>query len=61
MGYIYNTGPECEFFLFKKEDDKYTLTPNDAAGYFDLSHRDLAEGVRADIYNCIGSTWHKTV
>jgi glutamine synthetase len=49
MGYTYNTGPECEFFLFKKEDDKYTLTPNDAAGYFDLSHRDLAEGVRADI------------
>jgi len=49
MGYIYNTGPECEFFLFKKEDDLYTTTPNDAAGYFDLSHRDLAEGVRADI------------
>jgi glutamine synthetase len=49
MGYIYNTGPECEFFLFKKEDDEYTLEPNDAAGYFDLSHRDLAEGVRSDI------------
>jgi len=49
MGYIYNTGPECEFFLFKKEDDEYTTIPNDAAGYFDLSHRDLAEGVRADI------------
>ncbi len=49
MGYVYNTGPECEFFLFKKEDDEYTLEPNDAAGYFDLSHRDLAEGVRADI------------
>jgi glutamine synthetase len=49
IGYIYNTGPECEFFLFKKEDDNYSLNPNDAAGYFDLSHRDLAEGVRADI------------
>jgi glutamine synthetase len=49
MGYIYNTGPECEFFLFKKEDDDYTTIPNDAAGYFDLSHRDLAEGVRADV------------
>jgi len=49
MGYIYNTGPECEFFLFKKDDDTYTTIPNDAAGYFDLSHRDLAEGVRADI------------
>lgn len=49
MGYIYNTGPECEFFLFKKENDEYTVIPNDEAGYFDLSHRDLAEGVRADI------------
>jgi len=49
MGYIYNTGPECEFFLFKKEGEDSTLIPNDAAGYFDLSHRDLAEGVRADI------------
>jgi glutamine synthetase len=49
MGYIYNTGPECEFFLFKKDGEKSTLTPNDAAGYFDLSHRDLAEGVRSDI------------
>lgn len=49
MGYIYNTGSECEFFLFKKNGDDVTLIPNDAAGYFDLSHRDLAEGVRADI------------
>ena len=49
MGYIYNTGPECEFFLFKKDGEESSLIPNDAAGYFDLSHRDLAEGVRADI------------
>jgi len=49
MGYVYNTGPECEFFLFKKENDEYTVIPNDEAGYFDLSHRDLAEGVRSDI------------
>ncbi len=49
MGYIYNTGPECEFFLFKKDGEESTLIPNDAAGYFDLSHRDLDEGVRADI------------
>ncbi|MCX6666093.1 MAG: type I glutamate--ammonia ligase [Euryarchaeota archaeon] len=49
IGYLYNTGPECEFFLFKKDGENSTLTPNDSAGYFDLSHRDLAEGVRADI------------
>ena len=49
LGYIFNTGPECEFFLFKKDGEDATLNPNDSAGYFDLSHRDLAEGVRADI------------
>ncbi len=49
LGYIYNTGPECEFFLFKKNGENSTVIPNDTAGYFDLSHRDLAEGVRADI------------
>ena len=49
MGYIFNTGPECEFFLFKKNGEETTLKPNDTAGYFDLSHRDFAEGVRADI------------
>ena len=60
MGYIYNTGPECEFFLFKKEDDTYTTIPNDAAGYFDLSHRDLAEGVRADICMALDAMGVKT-
>jgi glutamine synthetase len=60
MGYIYNTGPECEFFLFKKDGDDSTLTPNDAAGYFDLSHRDLAEGVRADISLALDSFGIKT-
>jgi glutamine synthetase len=49
MGYIYNTGPECEFFLFKMNGEQTTHIPNDTAGYFDLSHLDLAEGVRADI------------
>lgn len=49
LGYIYNTGPEIEFFLFKKNGENSTVIPNDTAGYFDLSHRDLAEGVRADI------------
>lgn len=48
-GLIFNTGPECEFFLFKKNGEESTLIPNDSAGYFDLSHRDLAEGVRSDI------------
>ncbi|MBN2065499.1 MAG: type I glutamate--ammonia ligase [Candidatus Thermoplasmatota archaeon] len=49
QGYLFNVGPECEFFLFKKNGDQTSLKPNDSAGYFDLSHRDLAEGVRAEI------------
>lgn len=48
-GYVFNTGPECEFFLFKKDGEKSSLIPNDSAGYFDLSHRDVAEGVRTEI------------
>jgi glutamine synthetase len=60
MGYIYNTGPECEFFLFKKDGNDATLIPNDAAGYFDLSHRDLAEGVRADISLALDEVGIKT-
>jgi glutamine synthetase len=60
MGYIYNTGPECEFFLFKKDGNDATLIPNDAAGYFDLSHRDLAEGVRADISLALDAVGIKT-
>jgi len=48
-GYRCNTGSECEFFLFQRDGNGPTLTPHDQASYFDLSHRDLAEAVRADI------------
>ncbi len=45
----FNVGPECEFYLFKKNSNSPTLEPNDSATYFDLSHIDLAEGVRAEM------------
>jgi glutamine synthetase len=48
-GFRCNTGSECEFFLFQRDGNGPTLTPHDQATYFDLSHRDLAETVRADI------------
>lgn len=48
-GITMNVGPECEFYLFRRDDARPTLVPNDSAGYFDLSHIDLAEGVRSDI------------
>ena len=49
MGFKFNTGPECEFFLFKRKDGQPTTIPNDRGGYFDLSPLDLAEDVRGDI------------
>jgi glutamine synthetase len=48
MGYVYNTGPELEFFLFKSDDGRITSMPHDRAGYFDLS-TDMAYGVRRDM------------
>lgn len=48
MGYIFNTGPELEFFLFKKENTKLLPLPHDRAGYFDQT-TDLAADVRADM------------
>ena len=50
MGYGFNVGPECEFFLFKlDEDGKPTLQTGDEAGYFDLNPIDHGENCRRDI------------
>ncbi|MEA1894593.1 MAG: type I glutamate--ammonia ligase [Euryarchaeota archaeon] len=49
MGYVMNTGPELEFFLFEKEDGIPTTTPHDSGGYFDFPPVDLAEDIRRDI------------
>lgn len=49
-GYIYNTGPEFEFFLFKKQDsDALQPVPHDVGGYFDFSPLDEADVVRQEI------------
>lgn len=49
MGYEFNTGPEVEFYLFKKDNEKITTIPHDIGGYFDYPSRDLASEVREDI------------
>ena len=49
MGYVFNTGPEIEFFLFKLIDGKPSTVFQDTGGYFDLAPTDLAENVRRDI------------
>ena len=49
MGYIFNTGPELEFFLFKLIEGNPSTVFQDTGGYFDLAPTDLAEDVRRQI------------
>ena len=50
MGYRFNVGPECEFFLFHTDEEgRPTTTTHEMAGYFDVGPIDLAENVRRDI------------
>lgn len=51
MGFdAFKVGPECEFFLFKTDENgKPTMETHDEAGYFDLGPLDLGEGTRRDI------------
>ncbi len=49
MGFRFMTGPEFEFFLFKMENGKPTLQPNDYGGYFDFGPVDRGEEVRKEI------------
>lgn len=48
LGYGYNTGPELEFFLFRREGEAIAPLPQDRAGYFDIS-TDLAATLRKEI------------
>ncbi len=50
MGFTFNVGPECEFFLFQMgPDGKPTTITNDESGYFDLNPVDSGEVVRRQI------------
>lgn len=50
MGYYFQVGPECEFFLFHTDEEgRPTTTTHETAGYFDAGPVDLAESVRRDI------------
>jgi glutamine synthetase len=49
-GWVYNTGPEPEFFLFKRNGEKdIHPVPYDVGGYFDFSARDQASLVRNEL------------
>ncbi|MCF2554615.1 glutamine synthetase family protein [Faecalicatena contorta] len=50
MGYVFDVGPECEFFLFHTDDDGLPTTiSHEKASYFDLSPLDLGENARRDM------------
>ena len=50
LGYRFDVGPECEFFLFHTDDNgNPTVFSHEKAGYFDMSPIDQGENVRRDI------------
>lgn len=50
MGYTFNVGPECEFFLFHIDDNgNPTTISHEKGSYFDLGPTDLGEDARRDI------------
>jgi hypothetical protein len=53
MGFLYNTGPELEFFLFHyDENGAPALLPHDKGGYFDYS-TDQAISVRKEMVSSL--------
>ena len=53
MGFVYNTGPELEFFLFKPgPNGELAPVPHDAAGYFDVS-TDYATHIRRQMVSAL--------
>lgn len=50
MGYTFNVGPECEFFLYHTDDEGMPTTiTHEQAGYFDMSPLDFGENARRDM------------
>lgn len=50
MGYTFDVGPECEFFLYHSDDNgQPTTITHEKAGYFDLGPVDLGENARRDM------------
>ncbi len=50
LGFSFNVGAECEFFLFHQDENgQPTTITHEKAGYFDLGPVDLGENARRDI------------
>jgi glutamine synthetase len=53
LGYVWNAGPELEFFLFRKDENGLIKPlPHDNAGYFDFS-TDLGSEIRQDMVHAL--------
>jgi glutamine synthetase len=54
QGWVYNVGPEPEFFLFKaSENGNPHPVPHDVGGYFDFSASDEAVRVRTELMDAL--------
>lgn len=50
MGFVFQAGPECEFFLFHTDEEGCPTTrTHETASYFDVAPIDQAENVRRDM------------
>jgi glutamine synthetase len=50
LGYVFNVGPECEFFLFNAEDNgEPTNKSLERGGYFDVGPLDAGENARREM------------
>ena len=50
LGYTFEVGPECEFFLFHTDENGLPTTiTHEKAGYFDFGPLDLGENARRDM------------
>ncbi|MFV0527826.1 MAG: type I glutamate--ammonia ligase [Lachnospiraceae bacterium] len=50
LGYEFNVGPECEFFLYHVDDNNNPTTiSHETAGYFDMAPIDMGENARRDM------------
>ncbi len=53
-GYVFNVGPEPEFFLFRRNGtDNVHPVPHDVGGYFDFSPNDEAVSVRTELMSAL--------
>lgn len=52
-GWMYNVGPEPEFFLFRRNGSATHPVPHDIGGYFDFSPNDEAVRVRSELMQAL--------